>query len=97
MSKKKRVELQIDKEKDHDVVNFLENNVDNQAGFIKNLLRQYVRGELIINNAPSPSVSSSFSPKELEAPTNTSSSKSSNERKKIPASALTGMSSRDLK
>ena len=42
MKKKKRIELQIDREKDKDVVYFLENRVDNQAGFIKHLLREYV-------------------------------------------------------
>lgn len=42
MKKKKRIELQIDREKDKDVVSFLENKVDNQAGFIKHLLREYV-------------------------------------------------------
>lgn len=43
MSKKKRLELRFDPIKDKDVVHFLENEVDNQAGFIKQLVRDYVR------------------------------------------------------
>lgn len=40
---KKRIELQIDLRTDKDIVEYLDKYVDNNAGFIKHLLREYVR------------------------------------------------------
>jgi hypothetical protein len=75
MKKKKRIELQIDREKDKDVVYFLENRVDNQAGFIKHLLREYVihmqrkqqvEGEVNSNHMPYQEVDNEVSKNESE-------------------------------
>jgi hypothetical protein len=98
MSKdKKRVELKIDRTIDHDVVQFLENNVDNQAGFIKNLLRQYVRGELVQNkplNHYSPEPKEPVEATEDIQPSTTKNTEQ--QRKKLPLTALSSMSSKNI-
>ncbi|MFZ3580319.1 hypothetical protein [Virgibacillus sp. DJP39] len=43
MINKKRVELRFDEKKDKGIICFLESEVDNKAGFIKTLVRDYVR------------------------------------------------------
>lgn len=42
---KKRIEIRFDYAKDGDVIRFLESKTDNMAGFIKSLVRSYVRSQ----------------------------------------------------
>lgn len=58
---KKRIEIRFDQVKHADVINFLENETDSMAGFIKNLVINYVRSQQtvsVIANpvSPTPSV-----------------------------------------
>ncbi|GAA5417372.1 hypothetical protein Pryu01_02435 [Paraliobacillus ryukyuensis] len=50
---RKRIEIQFDEKKERDVIDFLENEIDNKAGFIKTLVRDYVRYKHSINKADS--------------------------------------------
>ncbi|PTY82593.1 hypothetical protein, partial [Heyndrickxia sporothermodurans] len=44
-NQKKRIEVRLDKKIDKDVIYHLDHNVDNAAGLIKTLLRDYVRSQ----------------------------------------------------
>jgi hypothetical protein len=97
MGEKKRIEIRLDREKDADVIQYIENHVDNMAGFFKNLVRDYVRNKSSFQYKES-SISMMETPtfKKTKEDANTNKNKDVKDRKRLPHLSLNVMSSKDI-
>lgn len=74
--KKERIELQLDPEKDADLLQFIDDNGTTRAGYIKFVLRHYMNSLQGVNPPTTP--------KKESKPNHSSSSKTKKPKKKVP-------------
>lgn len=99
---KKRTEVRWDIEKDADIIKYLNENVDNIAGFLKTLARDYVRNKIQYSQETRPSSNSEIEVNNgriintVIQPTNNDNKNKGNKQKKRLPIGLNSISSEDL-